>query len=242
MILFKKNQKKMNNSKKIVVFSGSGISKESGSDTFRDKGGLWEQYDVEEFADINGWYANPELMMNFYNYCRTKLKDIEPNDAHRILAELEKYFDTTIITQNVDNLHEKAGSTKIIHLHGELTKARSSDNPDMILDIGYNEIRMGEKAPDGSQIRPHVVWFGEDVPMLQTAIDVVKTADIFVIIGTSLNVYPAAGLIRYVRRRVPIYLIDPDDVDCSYKRVLKIQKKATDGMRILRDMLLEKYK
>jgi len=230
----------MNNSKKIVVFSGSGISKESGIDTFRDAGGLWEQYDVMDFADIEGWYKNPELMMDFYNYCRTRLKDIEPNEAHRILAELEKNFDVTIITQNVDNLHEKAGSTQIIHLHGELTKVRSSDNPGMIWDIGYDEIRMGEKAPDGSQIRPHVVWFGEDVPMIQTAIDVVKTADIFVIIGTSLNVYPAAGLIECVKKKVPIYLIDPDDVNCSDKRVIKIKAKATDGMRILKNMLCEK--
>jgi NAD-dependent deacetylase len=235
-----KNQIKMNNIKKIVVLTGAGISKESGIDTFRDKGGIWEKFDFMEVSHINAWNKNPLTVLNFFNMRRRELKNTEPNDAHRILAQLEVDFDVTIITQNVDNLHERGGSSKIIHLHGEMTKARSSIDPNLMIDIGYNEIKLGEKAPDGSQLRPHVVMFGEQVPLIQTAIDAVKTADIFVIIGTSLNVNPAAGLLEYIKEEIPIYLIDPDDVVCySKKKIIKIQEKATIGVRIFKDMLYQ---
>ena len=234
----KKLLKSSNKKKKIVVFTGAGISKESGIDTFRDKGGVWEQFDFMEVSHIYAWNKNPAKVLSFFNMRRSELKDAQPNDAHCILAELERDFDITVITQNVDNLHERGGSSKIIHLHGEMTKARSSVNPDLIVDIGYNEIKLGEKAADGSQLRPHVVMFGEPVPLLQTAVDTVKTADIFVIIGTSLNVNPAASLIGYVKDGAPVYLIDPDDVVCySDKKIIKIQEKATVGTKILKEML-----
>jgi len=224
--------------KKIVIFTGAGISKESGIDTFRDRGGLWEQFDFMEVSHIFAWNKNPAKVLNFFNMLRTEIKHTQPNDAHCVLAELEKDFEVTVITQNVDDLHERGGSSRIIHLHGEMTKARSSVNPDLIVDIGYNEIKLGEKASDGSQLRPHVVMFGEAVPLLQTAIDTVKTADVFVIIGTSLNVNPAASLIGYVKDDAPVYLIDPADVVCySDKKIIKIREKATVGTKLLKEML-----
>ena len=227
----------MSNLKKIVALTGAGISAESGITTFRDSGGLWEQYDIMEVASIEGWRKNPQLMLRFYNDRRKQLGEVEPNDAHRILAELEKDFDVTVVTQNVDNLHERAGSTKIIHLHGELTKGRSSTDPNLIVDLGHRPIEWGEKAPDGSQLRPHIVWFGEAVPMIATAADVVATADILLIIGTSLNVYPAAGLVGYANRKASIYLIDPNEVSYTGRNITVIREKATVGMKKLREIL-----
>ena len=229
----------MNNLKKIVALTGAGISAESGITTFRDSGGLWEQYDVMEVASIDGWYKNPKLMLRFYNDRRKQLGEVEPNDAHRILAELEKDFDVTIVTQNVDNLHERAGSTKIIHLHGELTKARSSDDPNMIVDIGYEPIEWGDQAADGSQLRPQVVWFGEAVPLIATAAGIVAKADILLIIGTSLNVYPAAGLVGYADKKAAIYLIDPNEVAYHGRNITVIREKATAGMKMLKEKLIE---
>jgi NAD-dependent deacetylase len=223
--------------KKIVALTGAGISAESGITTFRDSGGLWEQYDVMEVASIDGWRKNPQLVQRFYNDRRKQLGEVEPNDGHRVLAELEKDFDVTLVTQNVDNLHERAGSTKIIHLHGELTKARSSINPNLIVDVGYRAIEWGEKASDGSQLRPHIVWFGEAVPLIETAADVVTEADILLIIGTSLNVYPAAGLVGYANRKAAIYLIDPNDVAYPGRNITVIREKATTGMKKLKEML-----
>jgi NAD-dependent deacetylase len=227
----------MKTQKKLVALTGAGISAESGITTFRDSGGLWEQYDVMEVASIDGWRKNPQLVQRFYNDRRKQLAEVEPNDAHRVLAELEKNFDVTIVTQNVDNLHERAGSTKIVHLHGELTKARSSVDPDTIIDIGYRPIAMGERAPDGSQLRPHIVWFGEAVPLINTAADIVAAADILLIIGTSLNVYPAAGLVGYANRKTPIYLIDPNEVAYSGRDITMIREKATTGMKKLMELL-----
>ena len=229
----------MKNLKKIVAMTGAGISAESGITTFRDSGGLWEQYDVMDVASIDGWRKNPQLVQLFYNDRRKQLGEVEPNNAHRILAELEKNFDVTVVTQNVDNLHERAGSTKIIHLHGELTKARSSLDPNLIIDVGYRAIEWGEKASDGSQLRPHIVWFGEAVPMIATAVNIVAEADILLVIGTSLNVYPAAGLVGYVNRKAHIYLIDPNEVSCSGHNITLIREKATIGMEELKKILLE---
>ena len=224
--------------KKIVALTGAGISAESGITTFRDSGGLWEQYDVMDVASIDGWRKNPQLVQRFYNDRRKQLGEVDPNNAHHILAELEKDFDVTVVTQNVDNLHERAGSTKIIHLHGELTKARSSIDPNQIIDIGYRPIEWGEKAPDGSQLRPHIVWFGEAVPMIAAAADVVSEADILLIIGTSLNVYPAAGLVGYANSKALIYLIDPNEVAYSGRNITVIREKATVGMEKLKEILI----
>ena len=229
----------MKNRKKIVALTGAGISAESGISTFRDSGGLWEQYDVMEVASIEGWRKNPQLVQRFYNDRRKQLQEVEPNAAHRILAELEKDFDVTVVTQNVDNLHERAGSSKIIHLHGELTQARSSINPNLIVDVGYRPIEWGEKAPDGSQLRPHIVWFGEPVPMIETAVEKVAVADILLIIGTSLNVYPAAGLVGYADRKASIYLIDPNEVNYQGRNITVIREKATIGMEQLKKMLYD---
>lgn len=226
--------------KKLVVLTGAGISAESGISTFRDSGGLWEQYDVMQVASIEGWMENPRLVLEFYNQRRQQLKDVEPNKAHKILADLQQFFDVHIITQNVDNLHERAGSKQVMHLHGELTKAQSSKNAERVTDIGYNDINWGDTASDGSQLRPHIVWFGEAVPMITPATQLVLSADIFVVIGTSLNVYPAAGLINHTSERVPVYLIDPNDVTCCNGRnITFIKDKATNGTEQLQKILLE---
>ena len=227
----------MTNLKKIVALTGAGISAESGIATFRDSGGLWEQYDVMEVASIEGWRKNPQLVQRFYNERRKQLEEVEPNAAHRILAELEKDFDVTVVTQNVDNLHERGGSTKVVHLHGELTKARSATDPNLIIDVGYRPIEWGEKASDGSLLRPHIVWFGEAVPMIETAADIVTQADILLIIGTSLHVYPAAGLVGYADRKALIYLIDPNDVSCAGSNITVIREKASIGMEKLKTIL-----
>lgn len=232
--------------KKIVVLTGAGMSAESGISTFRDSGGLWEKYPVEQVATPEGYAANPKLVIDFYNERRKQLLNVEPNMGHRILAELEKYFDVTVVTQNVDNLHERAGSKNVIHLHGELTKVTSSrepNNPEYIKELSPEcyDVKIGDLADDGSQLRPFIVWFGEAVPMIETAIDCVEKADIFVIIGTSMNVYPAAGLLNYVGGNVPVYLIDPNPVNISSNRKIHvISKGASEGMENLRKILLDR--
>lgn len=230
--------------KKLVILSGAGISAESGISTFRDAGGLWDKYPVMQVASIEGYEANPELVIRFYNERRRQLLDVSPNEGHRKCAELEKHFDVSVITQNVDNLHERAGSSHIIHLHGELTKVCSSYNPNdsryiKELQPGEYEVKIGDKAGDGSQLRPFIVWFGEAVPRIEEAIEEVEKADIFVIIGTSMNVYPAAGLIHYVPRGAKIYLIDPKDVNIDARfKVRHIKKGASEGMSELYDELV----
>jgi NAD-dependent deacetylase len=223
--------------KNLVVLTGAGISAESGISTFRDSGGLWEQYDIMEVASIEGWYKNKELVLQFYNDRRRQLENAQPNAGHMILAELEKQFNVSVITQNVDNLHEKAGSTSVIHLHGELTKACSSKNTSLVYDIGYKDINMGDMAEDKSQLRPFIVWFGEAVPMISKAAEIVSSADILVIVGTSLQVYPAAGLIDYAPPGTPVYLIDPKEVK-SRTDVQVIKEKASTGLEKLRNILL----
>lgn len=231
--------------KKLVVLSGAGISAESGISTFRDAGGLWDKYPVEQVATPEGYAANPELVIRFYNERRKQLLDVQPNEAHKIVAELEHHFEVTVITQNIDNLHERAGSSHIIHLHGELTKVTSSydpNNPHYIQELTPEnfEVKMGDKAKDGSQLRPFIVWFGEAVPEIETAIQYVQQADVFVIIGTSLNVYPAAGLLHYVPRHAEVYLIDPKEVRVSSTHpVHVIQKGASKGMEELKELLVK---
>ena len=229
--------------KKLVILSGAGISAESGISTFRDAGGLWDKYPVMQVASIEGYEANPELVINFYNERRKQLLDVKPNQGHLLCAELEKYFDVTVVTQNVDNLHERAGSSHIIHLHGELTKVCSSYNPNdprYIRELKPEEfeVKMGDKAGDGSQLRPFIVWFGEAVPEIETAVKYVEKADIFVIIGTSMNVYPAASLLYYVPSNADVYLIDPKDVNINSRRpITHIKKGAGEGMKELLEML-----
>lgn len=195
--------------KTIVVLTGSGISAESGISTFRDSGGLWEKYSIEEVATPQAWQHNQDLVLDFYNQRRKQLYEVEANAAHYALAELEKKFEVKIITQNVDDLHERAGSTNVLHLHGELKKAQSSLDPSLVYDIDGWELKKGDKCARGSQLRPHVVWFGEPVPMIEPAAEISSEADIYLVVGTSLNVYPAAGLIHYTKPGIPMYLIDP---------------------------------
>lgn len=195
--------------KKIVVLTGAGMSAESGVSTFRDANGLWENHDIMDVASPEGWKRNPALVLDFYNKRRAQLKEVKPNRAHEILAELEKDFDIEIITQNVDNLHERAGSTNVLHLHGELTKVRSTMNENHILNW-TEDLHLGDVDYNGNQLRPHIVWFGEPVPAVEQAIEIIKDADIVLIIGTSLQVYPAAGLMHYAKSHVPVYYIDPN--------------------------------
>ena len=223
--------------KKLAVLTGAGVSAESGLGTYRDNGGLWDNYDPMEVASIQGWYKNRKLVLDFYNMQRAKLKDTKPNAAHRAIAALEKDYDVTVITQNVDNLHEKAGSTKVIHLHGEATKVRpengvyeESFSEREVIDVGYEAVHLGDKAPNGCQLRPHIVFFGESVPKIEPAIDVVAAADILLIVGTSMQVYPAAGLYRYAGAKTPIYVIDPADLPLYDQRITHIKDVATKGM------------
>lgn len=227
---------------KLVISSGAGISAESGISTFRDAGGLWENYPVMEVCSADGFARNPKLVHDFYNARRKDLVTKFPNDAHKILAELERDFDVYVITQNVDDLHERAGSSKILHLHGELMKIRSVRNPQYIetLDMGHLETTPETRGKNGDIMRPHIVFFQEAVPNMELATEWVNDADIFVVIGTSLNVYPAAGLLHYVRPNVPIYYIDPNPAQISIDspQVTVIKAKATEGLKILRDKLL----
>lgn len=229
--------------KKLVFLTGAGMSAESGISTFRDSGGLWEQYPVQQVASIQGYIADPELVINFYNERRRQLPTVQPCEGHRLVASMEADYDVTVITQNVDNLHERAGSTHVIHLHGELMKATSSQNPNdpnciVTLSEPNLDIQMGQKAKDGSQLRPYIVWFGESVPMIEPAIEEVGQADILVVIGTSLNVYPAAGLLQFANPNCKIYLIDPADVPYDSRLgITHIQKGASAGMVELKEML-----
>jgi len=227
--------------KKLVVLSGAGVSAESGISTFRDSDGLWESYNVMEVASIEGWYQNPELVIDFYNQRRAQLANVAPNEAHKIIAELEKYFEVTVITQNVDDLHERGGSTHILHLHGELTKVCSDDKKKHVKDIGYNAFAFGDLAPDRQLLRPFIVWFGEDVPLIHQAAEITAQADIIVIIGTSLNVYPAAGLLYSARRDAQIYVIDPKEVQPISRPVHFIKEKATVGMKRLWEEFVSEY-
>jgi len=227
--------------KKLVVLTGSGISAESGIKTLREMGGLWEEYDVHEVASPQGWASNMDLVLRFYNERRKKLLEAKPNKGHIGLAELEKHYEVEIITQNVDNLHERAGSTKVLHLHGELMKARSTHNPGLVYELDGWELKRGDTCEEGYQLRPHVVWFGEPVPLIENAIEITRTADIFAVIGTSLAVYPAAGLVDYVPQGVPIYLIDPNDIHVpGYREVEIIREKAGTGVLVLKEKLLGK--
>lgn len=232
--------------KKIVFLTGAGMSVESGFKTFRGQDGLWEEFPVEQVASHEGWLADPKLVNRFYNGLRKKLFQAEPNEGHRIITEMEKEYDVTVVTQNVDNLHEKAGSKTVIHLHGELTKVCSSRDqfdPRYVKELTPDncEVAEDERAEDGSLLRPFIVFFGESVPMIGAAAESVAEADIFVIIGTSLNVYPAAGLVGYTKPGIPIYLIDPEDVPTGrIPNLTHIRKGASDGMRELVETLRNK--
>lgn len=225
--------------KRIAVLTGAGVSAESGLGTYRDNGGLWDSYDPLVVASAEGWAHNPGLVLDFYNMQREKLKAVQPNAAHRLIAELEKDYTVDVITQNVDNLHERAGSTHVVHLHGEATKVRPENtcndydgfSEKYVVDVGYEPVRLGDLAPNGAQYRPHIVFFGEAVPKIERAADLVSEADIVLIVGTSLQVYPAAGLYRYARPEAPIYLIDPAEVRLFDARIHHIQKVATEGMQ-----------
>jgi NAD-dependent deacetylase len=220
--------------KKLVVLTGAGISAESGLKTFREMGGLWESYDVMEVASPEGWARDRKLVLDFYNERRKQLINAKPNAGHIGLVQLEKFFDVHIITQNVDDLHERAGSTNVLHLHGYLNKARSTVDPELIYDIDGWELKLGDTCEKGSQLRPHIVWFGEPVPAIEEAIEIAGRADIFVVAGTSLVVYPAAGLIDYVRPDAPIYVIDPNEISVPRGRKIEIIKeKASLGVQLL---------
>ena len=223
----------------IAVLSGAGISAESGLKTFRDSGGLWEGYDPMQVASAEGWQKNPGLVLDFYNDRREKLRDASPNEAHRLLAGLEDRWTVDVITQNVDNLHERAGSTHVLHLHGELTKIRPENtcndrdgfSEKYVVDIGYGRVSLGDLAPNGAQYRPHIVFFGEAVPKIERAIDLVSRCDVMLIVGTSLQVYPAAGLYRYAPADTPVYIVDPAPLSVRDKRVIHIRKVATEGVK-----------
>ena len=231
--------------KRIVVLSGAGVSAESGLQTFRDNGGLWDKYDPMEVASIEAWHANPALVLEFYNVRRAQLKDCRPNEAHRLIAALEERFSVDVITQNVDNLHERAGSTHVLHLHGELSKVRPENSCNErdrfseaeVIDVGYDKVELGDMAPNGAQYRPHIVFFGEAVPKIERAIELVEKADIVLIVGTSLQAYPAAGLCRYAAPGVPIYIVDPAEVPCFDSRIRHIRKVATEGVKEFVDLL-----
>ncbi len=226
---------------KIVVLTGAGISKESGIPTFRDMNGLWNQYSIEEVATPQAWAKNPQLVLEFYNMRRRKLKEVEPNAAHLALAKLENHFPVQIITQNVDDLHERAGSCNVLHLHGELKKIRSEKNPGLIYDW-EEDLHLGDLAEDGAQLRPHIVWFGEPVPEMDKAMDITQQADIFIIIGTSMQVYPAAGLVHFLKPGVQVYYIDPAPASVRIQNPLEvIRQTAVQGTPPLVEKLIRQY-
>lgn len=223
---------------KLVVLTGAGISAESGLRTFRDSDGLWEGYNIEDVATPRAWRKDPQLVLDFYNMRRSNVLQAEPNHAHILIAELEAHFDVHIITQNIDDLHERAGSTNVLHLHGEILKMRSEEDQTLIYPI-RSDIRLGDTAEDGAQLRPHIVWFEEPVPMIEQAIPIMHSADVFVLIGTSLAVYPAAGLVDYVRPEVTKYVIDKRIPSVGrYRNVVPIEKPATEGVADLKRTLL----
>jgi NAD-dependent deacetylase len=227
--------------KKLVVFTGAGVSAESGIKTFRDSGGLWEEYRIEDVATPEAWKKNPSLVLDFYNQRRRQIMDAMPNEAHLRLAELQKNYDVLIITQNIDDLHERAGSKKVLHLHGEIMKSRSSLDPRLVYPVKKGEIKLGDKCEKGSQLRPHIVWFGEMVPNMDLAISYTNSADLFVTIGTSLNVYPAAGLVDAASPGIPKYLIDPGAFSPGHvEHFTHIQEKAVSGMnKLFSDLMQE---
>jgi NAD-dependent deacetylase len=223
----------------LVVFTGAGISAESGIKTFRDSGGLWEEYDINEVATPTAWEKNRELVLEFYNKRRKQVLEAQPNAAHKALVELEKKYDVHIITQNIDDLHERAGSKKVLHLHGEITKSRSTLDPSLVYPIKGEALSLGDKCEKGAQLRPHIVWFGEMVPQMENAYLIAEKADIFVVIGTSMAVYPAAGLIDYTPNHIPKYLVDPSEVKISGVENLKvIKEKASVGVQQLLKALM----
>ncbi|MEI6556366.1 MAG: NAD-dependent deacylase [Paludibacter sp.] len=226
--------------KKLVVLSGAGMSAESGISTFRDMGGLWEQYRIEEVATPEAWEENPELVLEFYNQRREQLVQAKPNAGHLALAELEKKYDVQIITQNVDNLHERAGSTHVLHLHGELMKVRSTGFGQEVYELTPDNYKthLGDKCPKGFQLRPHIVWFGESVPNYSRAVEIAQQADIMLVIGTSLQVYPAAGLVNYSPEGIPVYLIDPNDIPNLPSYITVIRKGAGEGMKEILKLLM----
>jgi NAD-dependent deacetylase len=225
------------NKPKLVVLSGAGISAESGIATFRDSGGLWEGHKIEEVATPEGWKKNPEKVLNFYNERRTSVLNALPNKAHEILFELESDFDVQIVTQNVDDLHERAGSSKVLHLHGEIRKSRSTKNENLVYEIEGHFIQMGDTCELGSQLRPHIVWFGESVPLIEVAANMVEDADILLVIGTSLQVYPAAGLLQYFSSVKPLFLVDPKPQLMQKNNLTIIAKSAVEGMKELQGIL-----
>ena len=231
--------------KKIVFLTGAGMSVESGLSTFRGAGGMWDEYRVEQVASIDGYIENPALVLEFYNKRRKELLNVQPNEGHKLIAALESDYEVVVVTQNVDDLHERAGSTNVIHLHGELMKATSTRVPNDLRQVRTLteediEINIGDRADDGSQLRPYIVWFGEAVPMMDDAIKTLRDADIFIIIGTSLNVYPAAGLLNYVPAGVSVYLIDPNEVNIAgNRRLTVIRSGASEGMRKITSLLKE---
>lgn len=225
---------------RLVVLTGAGMSADSGISTFRDSGGLWENHDVTEVASPQGWEANPELVLNFYNQRRKQVLEAKPNQGHLALAELEKHFDVQIITQNVDDLHERAGSSNVLHLHGELLKVRSCGDESLIYDC-RKDIKLGDFCEKGHQLRPHIVWFGEMVPMIEPATELVSQADIFAVIGTSLLVYPAAGLINFTRAGIPRFLIDPMIPNTPVKNTEFIEATAAIGTPQLAEKLIKQY-
>lgn len=228
--------------KKIVVFSGAGMSAESGIKTFRDTGGLWEEYRIEDVATFDAWQRNPELVLNFYNQRRKQVMEASPNKGHELIAQLEKDFDVQVITQNIDDLHERAGSKKVLHLHGEIMKSRSTRSSELVYPLKHWEIKLGDQCEAGTQLRPHIVWFGEAVPEMDRATEIAETADIFITIGTSLNVYPAANLIHVVGPHIPKYLIDPGDFNLDYiKNLTVIKATAVEGMKLLTKKLKESF-
>lgn len=234
-LILKKSEMK----KKLVVFSGAGISAESGVQTFRDSNGLWENHRVEDVASPEGFERNPQMVLDFYNARRRQLNEIEPNKAHLILAELENYFDVEIITQNVDDLHERAGSTKVTHLHGELKKARPVNSESPIIPW-ENDLNVGDLNSEGIQLRPHIVWFGEMVPEMDKAMEIASHADLFLVVGTSMSVYPAAGLIHYIPENCKVYLIDPNLENTYSENQNHFKTTAVEGMKLFRTAILEK--
>jgi NAD-dependent deacetylase len=226
--------------KKLVVFTGAGISAESGIKTFRDSGGLWEEHKIEDVATFEAWERNRELVLDFYNQRRKQVMAARPNAAHLLLAEMQRKFEVQVITQNVDDLHERAGSKKVLHLHGEIMKARSTVDPNLVYPLKDAELKAGALCEKGSQLRPHIVWFGEMVPNMDIANEMAAKAELFVVIGTSLNVYPAAGIVNYVRPYVPTWLLDPGDFKFDYVKELNhIKKTAVSGVPELRKELLK---
>ncbi|KMQ69731.1 NAD-dependent deacetylase [Chryseobacterium sp. FH2] len=224
--------------KKLTILSGAGISAESGIKTFRDGGGLWENHNVTDVASPEGWRKDKALVLEFYNQRRRQLHEVVPNDAHKLIADLEKYFDVQVITQNIDDLHERAGSTNILHIHGELFKSCSCNNKSLIYEQ-KEDINIGDKAEDGGQLRPFIVWFGEDVPLMKEAIEKTKESDIFLVIGTSLQVYPAAGLLHYIKDDCHLVVINPNETGFGYgQRAVVIKETATQGMKLLFDKLV----